>query len=118
SKEAIAERSAQIKSQIESCTSDFDKEKLQERLAKISGGVAIIKVGAATEVEMREIKDRIDDALSATRAAVKEGIVAGGGCALLHAQSELDDLTEELNGDERLGVQIIRKAIEMPLRVI
>jgi chaperonin GroEL len=119
SKEAIAERAAQIKSQIDSCVSDFDKEKLQERLAKISGGVAIIKVGAATEVEMREIKDRIDDALSATRAAVKEGIIAGGGCALLHAQSSLDELSESLKGsDEFLGVQIIRKAIEMPLRVI
>ena len=116
SKEKIAERITQIKAQIENCASDYDKEKLQERLAKLSGGVAIIKVGAATEVEMKEIKDRIDDALAATRAAVKEGIVVGGGCALLHTQSLLKDL--EVSGDEKLGVQIIEKAIESPLRCI
>ena len=116
SKEKIAERIAQIKAQIENCASDYDKEKLQERLAKLSGGVAIIKVGAATEVEMKEIKDRIDDALAATRAAVKEGIVVGGGCALLHAQSLLKDI--EVTGDEKLGVQIVEKAIESPLRCI
>lgn len=116
SKEKIAERIMQIKAQIENCSSDYDKEKLQERLAKLSGGVAIIKVGAATEVEMKEIKDRIDDALAATRAAVKEGIVIGGGCALLHAQAKLNELN--VIGDEKLGVQIIRDAIESPLRCI
>ena len=91
-------------------------EKLSERLAKLAGGVAVIKVGAATEVEMKEIKDRIEDALSATRAAVEEGIVAGGGCALLHAQKSLDYL--QLAGDEKLGMQIVRRAIEEPLRTI
>jgi len=116
SKEKIVERILQIKAQIENCNSDYDKEKLQERLAKLSGGVAIIKVGAATEVEMREIKDRIDDALAATRAAVKEGVVVGGGCALLHTQSLLNEL--DVVGDEKLGVQIIKMAIESPLRCI
>lgn len=119
SKESIAQRISEIKAQMENCNSDFDKEKMQERLAKLAGGVAIIKVGAATEVEMREIKDRIDDALAATRAAVKEGIVAGGGCALLHAQTDLDELALQVAaGDEALGVQIIRKALEAPLRCI
>lgn len=112
----IQERINLIKTHIEASQSDFDKEKLQERLAKLSGGVALIKVGAATETEMREIKDRIDDALSATRAAVEEGIVVGGGCALLHTLSSLKSL--ELPGDEALGVQIIRKAIEAPFRCI
>lgn len=114
--QAIADRSSLLKTQLENTTSDYDKEKLQERIAKIAGGVAVIKVGAATEVEMREIKDRIDDALSATRAAVKEGIVIGGGCALLHAQSALNAL--DLSGDEMLGVMIIRKAIEAPFKTI
>lgn len=115
-KDAIADRVALIKHQIEQSVSDYDTQMLKERLAKLSGGVAIIKVGAPTEVEMREIKDRIDDALSATRSAVQEGIVAGGGCALLHAQSSLDTL--DLIGDEKLGVMIIKKAIEAPFRSI
>ena len=114
--QAIAGRVMQIKSQIESTTSDYDQEKLAERLAKLASGVAMIKVGAATETEMKEIKDRIEDALSATRAAVQEGIVAGGGCALLHAQTVLADM--DLVGDEKLGMQIIRRAIEEPLRTI
>lgn len=116
SPEAIKGRVAQIKMQIENTTSDYDKEKLQERLAKLAGGIAVIKVGAATEVEMKEIKDRIEDALSATRAAVQEGIVAGGGCALLRTQSALKDL--DLHGDEKLGMQIVYRAIEAPLRII
>ena len=114
--EAIAGRVMQIKAQLENCSSDYDQEKLAERLAKLAGGIAIIKVGAATETEMKEIKDRIEDALSATRAAVEEGIVAGGGCALLHAQAAL--ATMDLTGDEKLGMQIIRRAIEEPLRTI
>jgi len=113
---AIAGRVMQIRAQLENCTSDYDLEKLSERLAKLAGGVALIKVGAATETEMKEIKDRIEDALSATRAAVEEGIVAGGGCALLHAQASLDELN--LIGDEKLGMQIVRRAIEEPLRII
>jgi chaperonin GroEL len=113
---AIAGRVAQIKMQLENTTSEYDAEKLQERLAKLSGGIAVIKVGAATEVEMKEIKDRIEDALSATRAAVQEGIVIGGGCALIRAQAALADL--QLSGDEKLGVQIVRRAIEEPLRII
>lgn len=112
----VAGRVMQIRAQLENCSSDYDKEKLVERLAKLAGGVAVIKVGAATETEMKEIKDRIEDALSATRAAVEEGIVAGGGCALLHAQSSLDYL--QLAGDEKLGMQIVRRAIEEPLRTI
>lgn len=112
----IKARILNIKAQIENTTSDYDKEKLQERLAKLSGGVAIIKVGAATETEMKEIKDRIEDALHATRAAVEEGIVAGGGVALLQAQKALSVL--ELTGDEKLGQQIVFKALEEPLRVI
>ena len=112
----VAGRVMQIRAQLENCTSDYDIEKLSERLAKLAGGVAVIKVGAATEVEMKEIKDRIEDALSATRAAVEEGIVAGGGCALLHAQRSLDHL--QLAGDEKLGMQIVRRAIEEPLRTI
>jgi len=115
-KEEIDARCQLIKSQIEKSESDYDIEMLKERLGKLSGGVAVIKVGAATELEMREIKDRIDDALSATRAAVKEGVIIGGGCALLHAQESLHGL--ELEGDEHLGVQIIRKAIEAPFRCI
>jgi chaperonin GroEL len=113
---AIKGRIAQLKMQIENTTSDYDTEKLQERLAKLAGGIAVIKVGAATEVEMKEIKDRIEDALSATRAAVQEGIVIGGGCALIRTQSALSELN--LPGDEKLGVQIVRRAIEEPLRII
>lgn len=116
SKESILERIKTIKIQSENSQSDYDKEKFSERIAKLSGGVAIIKVGAATEFEMREIKDRIDDALSATRAAVKEGIVVGGGCALLHAQSSLGNINSY--GDELLGVKIVSKAIEAPFRCI
>ncbi|HEV2916611.1 MAG TPA: chaperonin GroEL [Candidatus Babeliales bacterium] len=116
SQDAINARIQQIRMQIENCTSDYDKEKLQERLAKLSGGVAVIKVGAATEAEMKEKKDRIDDALHATRAAVEEGIVAGGGIALIRAQKAIDALT--LLGDEKLGADIVRRAIEEPLRII
>jgi len=115
-KDAIEGRVAQIRMNIENSTSDYDKEKLQERLAKLAGGVAVIKVGAATETEMKEKKDRIDDALNATRAAVEEGIVAGGGIALIRAQESLKSL--KLEGDEALGVQIIHRALEEPLRII
>ncbi len=117
SREAIDERIAQIKSEIEHTDSDFDREKLKERLAKLSGGVAIIKVGAATEVELKEIKHRIEDALQATRAAVEEGIVAGGGVAFIEASSALDDV-ETVDADEKIGVEIIRKALEAPVRTI
>ena len=116
-KEDIAARVNQIKSQIESTTSDYDKEKLQERLAKLAGGVAVLYVGAATEVEMKEKKDRVDDALHATRAAVEEGIVAGGGVAYIRAIESLDNLKGE-NDDENTGIAIIRRAIEEPLRQI
>lgn len=112
----IKARCLQIKAQIENTTSEYDKEKLQERLAKIAGGVAVIRVGAATETEMKEIKDRIEDALHATRAAVEEGIVAGGGVALLRAQEAVKKLT--LTGDEQLGAQIVARALEEPLRII
>lgn len=112
----IQSRVAQIRMNIENSTSDYDREKLQERLAKIAGGVAVIRVGAVTETEMKEKKDRIDDALNATRAAVEEGIVAGGGLALLRAQAALEDL--KLEGDELLGVHIVKRALEEPLRVI
>ncbi|MFN4085143.1 MAG: chaperonin GroEL [Spirosomataceae bacterium] len=115
--ENIKARVNQIKAQIETTTSDYDREKLQERLAKLSGGVAIIYIGAATEVEMKEKKDRVDDALHATRAAVEEGIVAGGGVALIRAQAALENL-EGANDDETTGIAIIRKAIEAPLRTI
>ncbi|MCH3955947.1 MAG: chaperonin GroEL [Olsenella sp.] len=117
SKDAIVERVAQIKNEIENTTSDFDKEKLQERLAKLSGGVAVIKVGAATEVELKEIKHRIEDALQATRAAVEEGIVAGGGVAFLAAAPALDTV-ETSDPDEKIGVDIIRKALEAPVKTI
>jgi len=116
--DAIKERVAQIKAQIEASTSDFDKEKLQERLAKLSGGVAVIKVGAATEIEMKEKKLRIEDALAATKAAVEEGIVAGGGTALINAIPAVNALIETLEGDEKTGAQIIGKALEAPLRQI
>jgi chaperonin GroEL len=115
--DAIQARVNQIKSQIETTTSDYDKEKLQERLAKLSGGVAVLYVGAPSEVEMKEKKDRVDDALHATRAAVEEGIVAGGGVALLNAKKVLGKLKAE-NADETTGIQIISKAIESPLRTI
>ena len=107
---------SQIKAQIEDTTSDYDREKLQERLAKLAGGVAVIKVGAATEVELKEKKHRIEDALSTTRAAVEEGIVAGGGITLLQAIPALDKL--KLDGDEQIGVDIVRKALEAPARQI
>ena len=115
--EAIKTRVNQIKAQIETTTSDYDKEKLQERLAKLAGGVAVLYVGAASEVEMKEKKDRVDDALHATRAAVEEGIVAGGGVALVRAKRVLEKITTD-NLDETTGVQIINKAIEAPLRII
>ena len=114
---SIKARVNQIKAQIETTTSDYDKEKLQERLAKLAGGVAVLYVGAASEVEMKEKKDRVDDALHATRAAVEEGIVAGGGVALVRAKKVLEKITTE-NLDETTGVQIINKAIEAPLRII
>jgi chaperonin GroEL len=116
-KEAITARINQIKSQIENTTSDYDREKLQERLAKLSGGVAVLNVGAATEVEMKEKKDRVDDALHATRAAVEEGIVPGGGVAFIRAISALTKI-ETLNPDEATGVQIVRRSLEEPLRQI
>ena len=116
-KKNISERVNQIKSQIETTTSDYDKEKLQERLAKLAGGVAVLYVGAASEVEMKEKKDRVDDALHATRAAVEEGIVAGGGVALLRTRKVLDKLSSD-NVDELTGIQIISRAIESPLRTI
>ncbi|MBQ9340636.1 MAG: chaperonin GroEL [Paludibacteraceae bacterium] len=116
-KEAIAQRVAQIKAQIVATKSTYDKEKLQERLAKLSGGVAVLYVGAPSEVEMKEKKDRVDDALSATRAAIEEGIVPGGGVAYIRAQKVLDNLKAE-NEDEKTGIEIIRRAIEEPLRQI
>ncbi|MBQ5331530.1 MAG: chaperonin GroEL [Oscillospiraceae bacterium] len=117
-KKAIKDRIAQIRAQIEVTTSDFDKEKLQERLAKLSGGVAVIKVGAATEIEMKEKKLRIEDALAATKAAVEEGIVAGGGTALINAMPAVKKLTDSLAGDEKTGAQIVLKALEEPVRQI
>jgi chaperonin GroEL len=117
-KDAIASRVAQIRAQIETTTSEFDKEKLQERLAKLAGGVAVIRVGAATEVEMKEMKLRIEDALAATKAAVEEGIVAGGGVALLNAMSAVAPLVDETSGDVQTGVKIVLKALEEPIRQI
>lgn len=116
-KDLIEARVNQIKKQIEETSSDYDREKLQERLGKLSGGVAVIKVGGASEVEVKEKKDRIDDALHATRAAVKEGVVAGGGCALLYATKALDKLTVD-NQDQKVGVDIIRRALQAPIRQI
>ena len=116
-KKEIEGRVGQIKSQIETTTSDFDKEKLQERLAKLAGGVAVLYVGAASEVEMKEKKDRVDDALHATRAAVEEGIVAGGGVALIRARKQLDKI-KAINDDEFTGIQIISRSLEAPLRTI
>lgn len=117
-KSDIDARVKQIKTQIEETTSDFDKEKLQERLAKLSGGVAVIKVGAATETEMKEKKLRMEDALAATRAAVEEGIIAGGGTAYIHVVREIENMLDTLEGDEKTGAQIIFKALESPLRQI
>ena len=114
-KARIAARVAQIKSQIEETTSEFDREKLQERLAKLAGGVAVIRVGAATETEMKEAKLRMEDALSAAKAAVEEGIVAGGGSAYIHASKEVAKLADELEGDEKTGVNVVLKALEAPL---
>jgi chaperonin GroEL len=114
-KEAITARIGQIKGQIEETTSDFDREKLQERLAKLSGGVAVIRVGAATETEMKEAKLRMEDALSAARAAVEEGVIAGGGSAYVHAINQIEELVKNLEGDERTGGKIILKALESPL---
>jgi chaperonin GroEL len=116
SKEEIKKRINSIKAQIEETTSDFDREKLQERLAKLAGGVAVIKVGAATETELKEKKHRIEDALSATKAAVEEGIVPGGGTAFINALPALDKVNAE--GDEKIGVDIIRRALEEPVRQI
>ena len=112
---ALQSRIAQIKKQIEETTSDFDREKLQERLAKLSGGVAVIRVGAATETEMKEAKLRLEDALAATRAAVEEGIICGGGSAYIHASKEVAKLAASLEGDEKTGAGIVLKALEAPL---
>ena len=114
-KEDIDARVAQIKAQLEETTSEFDKEKLQERLAKLAGGVAVIRVGAATETEMKEAKLRMEDALNATRAAVEEGVVSGGGSAYIHASKKVAELVKSLSGDEKIGAQIILKALEAPL---
>ena len=114
-KQAIADRVAQIKAQIEETTSDFDREKLQERLAKLAGGVAVIRVGAATETEMKEAKLRMEDALAATRAAVEEGIIAGGGSAYIHCAKEVAKIVADLDGDEKTGANVVLKALEAPL---
>ncbi|MEO0866361.1 MAG: TCP-1/cpn60 chaperonin family protein, partial [Pseudomonadota bacterium] len=116
-KAEIEARVAQIRGQIEETTSDYDREKLQERVAKLAGGVAVIRVGGMTEVEVKERKDRVDDALNATRAAVQEGVVVGGGVALVQAGKALDGLQGE-NNDQNVGISIVRKAIESPLRQI
>ncbi|MDH3666622.1 MAG: chaperonin GroEL, partial [Paracoccaceae bacterium] len=113
----IDARVTQIRQQVEETTSDYDREKLQERLAKLAGGVAVIRVGGATEIEVKERKDRVDDALNATRAAVQEGIVVGGGAALLHAAKVLDGMTGD-NPDQNAGITIVRRAIQVPLRQI
>ena len=117
-KSEIKGRIGQIRTQIEATSSDFDKEKLQERLAKLAGGVAVIKVGAATEVEMKEKKLRIEDALAATKAAVEEGIVAGGGTALINAMPAVQTLIDNAEGDERTGMRIVLRALEEPVRQI
>lgn len=116
-KQLIADRVAQIKNEIKNTTSSYDKEKLQERLAKLSGGVCVLQVGAASETEQKEKKDRCDDALCATRAAIEEGIVTGGGVSYIRAQEKLDNMKGD-NADETTGIQIIRRAIEEPLRQI
>ena len=115
SRDEIEARIGQIKGQIEETTSDFDKEKLQERLAKLSGGVAVIRVGAATETEMKEAKLRMEDALSAARAAVEEGVIAGGGSAYIHAMKDVQKVIDSLEGEEKTGAKIIFKALEAPL---
>ena len=117
-KAAIDARISQIKKQVEETTSDFDKEKLQERLAKLAGGVAVIRVGAATETEMKEAKLRMEDALNATRAAVEEGIIAGGGSAYIHASKKVAELVDTLEGDEKTGAKIVLKALDAPLHII
>ena len=117
-KKEISDRIAQIRGQIEATTSDFDKEKLQERLAKLSGGVAVIRVGAATETEMKEAKLRMEDALNATRAAVEEGVIAGGGSAYIHAQAAVEKVVDKLDGDEKTGAKIVLKALEAPMYII
>ena len=117
-KKEISDRITQIRGQIEATTSDFDKEKLQERLAKLSGGVAVIRVGAATETEMKEAKLRMEDALNATRAAVEEGVIAGGGSAYIHAQSAVEKVVDKLDGDEKTGAKIVLKALEAPMYTI
>ncbi len=117
SKDEIQGRCSQIRAQIEETTSDYDREKLQERLAKLAGGVAVIRVGGATEVEVKERKDRVDDAMNATRAAVEEGIVAGGGVALIYSVKALDTL-KPVNDDQRVGIEIVRKALQAPARQI
>src|SRR5690606_3969235 len=116
-KKDIEARCNQIRAQIEETTSDYDREKLQERLAKLAGGVAVIRVGGATEVEVKERKDRVEDALNATRAAAEEGIVAGGGAALLYATKVLDNV-QPANDDQRVGVEIVRRALQAPARQI
>ena len=116
--EEIKNRVAQIRAAIETTTSDFDREKLQERLAKLAGGVAVIKVGAATEMEMKEKKLRIEDALNATKAAVEEGIVAGGGTALINVIADVEKILDEVEGDEKTGVRLVVKALEIPMRQI
>ena len=117
-KSDIEARCNQIKQQIDETTSDYDKEKLQERLAKLAGGVAVIKVGGATEVEVKERKDRVEDALNATRAAVEEGIVVGGGCALLYASQDIDKSVKVKGDDQKAGVEIVKSALQAPIRQI
>src|SRR5204863_5308231 len=117
-KSAIEGKIKQLRTQIAETTSDYDREKIQERLAKIAGGVAVIRVGAATESEMKELKARVEDALHATKAAVEEGIVPGGGTALLRSQKAVDKLMKTMEGDLRTGAAIIRRAIEEPVRMI
>src|SRR6202012_223164 len=114
----VEARVKEIRAQIDKTTSDYDREKLQERLAKLAGGVSVIKVGAATETEMKEKKARVEDAMHATRAAVEEGIVPGGGVALIRCTPAVDALLKTLEGDEKIGANIIRRAIEEPLRMI
>ncbi|MSP77980.1 MAG: chaperonin GroEL [Dehalococcoidia bacterium] len=118
SKEAIDSRLRQLKKQIEITTSEWDREKLQERVAKLSSGVAVLKIGGATEVELKERKDRLEDALAATRAAVEEGVIPGGGVVLVRAQAKLDEYAKTLEGDERTGVLVLRKALEVPIQMI
>jgi chaperonin GroEL len=116
--DAIAERISAIKRQAAETTSDFDHDKLMDRIAKLGGGVAVIRIGAATETEMKEAKYRMEDALNATRAAVSEGIIAGGGSAYIHAQKSVEDLVAQLEGDEKTGAEIVAKALEAPLHTI